>query len=67
MLLTAKPRCGDIGLLQLLAKWRHKRVEWHDRVLGRMHLWRMSDAELRDIGLTRADAWAESQKPFWRV
>ncbi|MGH6903812.1 MAG: DUF1127 domain-containing protein [Geminicoccaceae bacterium] len=26
----------------------------------------LSDHMLRDIGLTRADAWAEADKPFWR-
>jgi uncharacterized protein YjiS (DUF1127 family) len=26
----------------------------------------LGDRELRDIGLTRLDAWQEWRKPFWR-
>ena len=39
---------------------------WLDRARQRRQLRELSDAMLRDIGLTRADAWAESAKPFWR-
>ncbi|WP_341703812.1 DUF1127 domain-containing protein [Ferrovibrio sp.] len=26
----------------------------------------LSDAALKDVGLTRADVWAERRKPLWR-
>jgi uncharacterized protein YjiS (DUF1127 family) len=39
---------------------------WLERARQRRQLRELSDAMLRDIGLTRADVWAESEKPFWR-
>ena len=39
---------------------------WLERARQRRQLAELSDHLLRDIGLTRADAWAESDKPFWR-
>ena len=33
----------------------------------RRHLARLDDAALTDIGLTRAEAHAEAQKPIWDV
>ena len=41
-------------------------LAWHDRARQRRRLAELSDHMLRDIGLTRADAWAEVDKPFWR-
>jgi uncharacterized protein YjiS (DUF1127 family) len=38
--------------------WRR----WHSRNL----LSQLDDHMLKDIGLTRADAWHEASKPFWR-
>lgn len=39
---------------------------WSERARQRRQLAELSDAMLRDIGLTRADASAEADKPFWR-
>lgn len=39
---------------------------WRDRVRTRRHLAMMSDYQLKDIGISRADAYSEVQKPFWR-
>jgi uncharacterized protein YjiS (DUF1127 family) len=39
---------------------------WHDRVRERRALLGLSDLQLRDIGISRADAGAEGDKPFWR-
>lgn len=41
-------------------------AEWRRRALGRAALARMSQRQLRDIGLTAADAARECAKPFWR-
>jgi uncharacterized protein YjiS (DUF1127 family) len=41
-------------------------LRWIDRASQRRQLAELSDHMLRDIGLTRADAWAEAAKPFWR-
>lgn len=39
---------------------------WLDRSRQRRQLAQLSDHMLRDIGLTRVDAWAEAEKPFWQ-
>lgn len=48
----------------------HRAIEvallWTERARQRQQLLELSDHMLRDIGLTRADAWAEADKPFWR-
>lgn len=40
---------------------------WHERLRQRERLATLDDHLLRDIGLTRAQALAESTKPFWRT
>lgn len=40
---------------------------WRARAQGRRHLQDLDDHLLKDIGLTRARAFAEGQKPFWRA
>jgi len=40
--------------------------EWRRRRNGRLELARLDERMLRDIGLTRADAEYEMNKPFWR-
>lgn len=39
--------------------------EWQRRSRSRQELERLSDATLRDIGITRCDAHREAHKPFW--
>ena len=39
---------------------------WQQRARDRRQLESLSDHMLRDIGLTRADVYAEASKPFWR-
>jgi uncharacterized protein YjiS (DUF1127 family) len=41
-------------------------LTWLARARQRRQLGELSDHLLRDIGLSRADAWAETAKPFWR-
>ncbi len=41
--------------------------EWHDRAAQRRRLLALDDRMLSDIGVSRADAWNEGTKPFWRV
>jgi uncharacterized protein YjiS (DUF1127 family) len=40
---------------------------WHDRARERRALLGLSDVQLRDIGISRADAGSEGDKPFWRA
>jgi uncharacterized protein YjiS (DUF1127 family) len=39
---------------------------WQRRLRDRDMLLHMSTAQLKDIGLSRADALQEADKPFWR-
>jgi len=66
MLSSAKIHRVGHALSELAVRWRHKLGEWRRRDRERMELRRMSDRELRDFGVTRADIWEESHKPFWR-
>jgi uncharacterized protein YjiS (DUF1127 family) len=40
---------------------------WHERARERRALLGLSDLQLRDIGISRADAGGEGEKPFWRA
>ena len=40
---------------------------WMERSRQRRTLANLSDYMLRDIGVSRVDAWREAEKPFWRT
>jgi uncharacterized protein YjiS (DUF1127 family) len=40
---------------------------WRERARGRQQLRTFDDHLLRDIGITRLQAEAEANKPFWRA
>lgn len=40
---------------------------WQQRRRTRRLLWQLDERELADIGLSRADVWAEARKPFWQA
>lgn len=52
-------RHGWHRVLDTLREWRH-------RSRSRAVLAALDDRMLRDIGVTRAEAWCEAAKPFWR-
>jgi uncharacterized protein YjiS (DUF1127 family) len=39
---------------------------WHARARQRRHLAELTPSQLSDAGITRADAFIEARKPFWR-
>jgi len=41
--------------------------QWRQRGRDRALLREMREHQLRDLGLTRADALVEADKPFWRM
>lgn len=41
-------------------------LEWQERHRSRRDLMRLSEHQLKDIGLSRFDAEEEYSKPFWR-
>ena len=51
-----------------LRRWNEIRtvfIEWRQRARSRLELMSLDERELWDMGLTRADAHNESNKPFW--
>jgi Uncharacterized conserved small protein len=40
---------------------------WSERHAERTRLLSLDDRMLKDIGLSRADAWSEGSKPVWRL
>ena len=49
-----------------LQRWRAILALWRRRARERGELARMSEIELKDIGIGRCAARHESNKPFWR-
>jgi uncharacterized protein YjiS (DUF1127 family) len=39
--------------------------EWQQRSAGRRELMSLTERDLRDIGISRSEAEAEANKPFW--
>jgi uncharacterized protein YjiS (DUF1127 family) len=42
-------------------------LSWQERARERRQLMELSDHMLRDIGISRAEAFGEAEKPFWRA
>jgi len=42
-------------------------LTWYDRARERRALLGLSDRQLQDIGISRAEADGEGDKPFWRA
>jgi uncharacterized protein YjiS (DUF1127 family) len=57
---AASPRKGRLEALL------HVGHLWVERWSQRQHLRSLPDAALKDIGRSRADAFREYRKPFWR-
>jgi uncharacterized protein YjiS (DUF1127 family) len=63
------PALGQLWLTWLASRLRRlpdQLLVWVDRSRQRRHLGEMDDRMLRDIGLSRTSAWAETQKWFWQ-
>jgi uncharacterized protein YjiS (DUF1127 family) len=58
---------GFSRLPLLVATVQYLAAEWRRRARSRADLAQMSDRDLQDIGITRAEAAHESAKPFWRA
>lgn len=60
--ITSSREAPRLSLLRAI-EWIEVRIE---RRRSRLALMEMTDAQLRDIGVSRADAYREFDKPFWR-
>lgn len=56
----AAARAGFLRLVLIVDTWSERRAQ-------RFALAALDDRGLRDIGLSRSEAGAECDKPFWRV
>jgi uncharacterized protein YjiS (DUF1127 family) len=66
-----RPFYGDVPALAVRGGTRFGHaldtlLLWHERAQQRRHLAQLDHHMLRDIGISRADAVGEAQKPFWR-
>ncbi len=52
--------------LSLLARSKEMVITWFERARTRRELAELPPHLLKDIGLTEADRFVESNKPFWR-
>lgn len=65
--LVFAPEAETITLGQRTGAIMKKIILWVQRYRSRQLLARLDDRMLSDIGLSRADAYAESDKPFWKA
>jgi uncharacterized protein YjiS (DUF1127 family) len=58
-------------LSRVVAQWLRRARDaielWQERSRGRRQLLLLDEHVLRDIGITRLQAEAEANKPFWRA
>ncbi len=54
------------GLDRAFDRMAERLLTWQSRVAARRALESLDDRMLRDIGITRADVFIETKKPFWR-
>ncbi|HUA55057.1 MAG TPA: DUF1127 domain-containing protein [Candidatus Sulfotelmatobacter sp.] len=59
--------CRADAFFILVARVAALVATWQRRSRERAHLAAMTDRELRDAGLTRSEAMALSDRPFWRA
>ncbi|SDR96079.1 DUF1127 domain-containing protein [Pseudomonas oryzae] len=57
-------RVGDARPAWWRRVWQ-RIVRWRQLARQRRQLAMLSDVALKDIGLSRADIWEETQRPFW--
>ena len=55
------------GIVRLLKAAINRLAEWRERAEQRKHLAGMNERMLKDVGISRADAAREANKPFWRA
>ena len=53
-------------VLRAMRRIRGMVATWYQRNGERNELARMSEFELRDIGVSRSDVWYEVRKQFWQ-
>ena len=62
----AAPNAGST-IKGLLARILERLLLWQERAVQRHALASLDDHLLKDMGITRAEALYEADKPFWRA
>ncbi|WP_244613404.1 DUF1127 domain-containing protein [Modicisalibacter radicis] len=61
----ARGQAGAISAMTWLRRLGRRLRRWQQLHHERSQLWSLSDATLRDIGLSRADVEREASRSFW--
>ncbi|MFZ0487993.1 MAG: DUF1127 domain-containing protein [Arenicellales bacterium] len=54
-----------VSLFERVVRAMDRLSEWHKRAVERRELLEMPEHLLKDIGISRLDAYREYRKPFW--
>lgn len=67
--IASKPLTGTrpISIAGLAASCLAEMRRWAERRRERAALSQLDERMLKDIGISRSDAWQEIHKPFWRT
>lgn len=67
--MTPLTRHVAVGLAaeRRLRVWFERLLLWDERHRARRRLTAMDERDLKDLGISQADARAEAAKPFWRA
>ena len=63
--IVSVPAHASAGLFSALRAVYARLLRWQQLSSQRRRLSALSDAALKDIGLSRADIMQETQRPFW--
>ncbi|MBE9399488.1 DUF1127 domain-containing protein [Pontibacterium sp. N1Y112] len=50
----------------IVQSWKQRLIHWRTNWRTRRELATLNHHQLKDIGISRVDALAESNKPFWK-
>ena len=57
---------ADRDIKGVILLWRQRLTDWRTNWRTRRELVKLDQHQLKDIGISRVDALAESNKPFWK-
>ncbi|WP_408733514.1 DUF1127 domain-containing protein [Pseudomonas sp. LS1212] len=63
--LISKLPLHGVSLKAVFASVLQQILRWYELHRQRVELMQLNDAALKDIGLSRADIFEESERPFW--
>lgn len=64
---AAARRSSSLSFGRIFSALVGRLLLWQERSDERLRLREMDDHMLKDLGISRAQAYRESEKPFWRL